>query len=90
MAHREFTDQSGVTWQVWDVIPTLLDSRRPSAAPRARVRPAFLNGWLAFQCPSERRRLVPVPDRWQEMDDAALAGLCAQAEILGPPKRLIE
>lgn len=104
MAYREFRDESGVDWQVWDVHPTHVERRiRRSgevdpgserrhhlSGPRMEVRPEFANGWLAFQCRGERRRLAPMPEGWDQLDDAELARLCERAKRIGMPRRLIE
>ena len=77
MAYREFTDDRGREWKVWDVYPTLaerrlraagpprgLRERRRRAAGRPPVRADMSNGWLTFEsCDGERRRLAPIPDR---------------------------
>jgi hypothetical protein len=104
MAHREFTDEHGVRWEVWDVRPTHVERRRQQlasplargerrraeAGPRMKVRDEFVQGWLAFQCRASRRRLAPVPPGWEELDEAALASLCARATPIGAPRRLAE
>jgi hypothetical protein len=103
MAHREFVDPDGVSWEVWDVHPTHVERRRRSGGvplpeerrvaregPRVQVRPEFLGGWLAFQSRLERRRLAPAPQGWESMDDEELAELCAQAVPVGTPRRLVE
>jgi hypothetical protein len=35
--------------------------------------------WLAFDCEGEKRRLVPVPEGWEELPDQELERLCDQA-----------
>jgi hypothetical protein len=107
MAHREFIDSRHVTWDVWDVYPTLGD-RRGSLADRRhfiretverrtmlgaaglRVSPQYTHGWLAFQSEHDRRRLAPVPDGWEELDEAELERLCQAATPIGRPRRLVE
>jgi hypothetical protein len=90
MAHREFRDENGRTWQAWDVIPSAFDAgvaadeARPSDAgpERRRSRRRVLSvaaemrgGWLAFQSQDESRRLAPIPAGWAKMSDAELAAL---------------
>ncbi len=104
MAHREFTDSSRVTWDVWEVYPNLGDRRaapgdrrrfiRESADRRtafnpARVSPEYEHGWLAFQSGTERRRLAPVPIGWEQLDERGLEQLCRVATPVGRPRRLI-
>ena len=76
MALREFTDERGRNWTVWDVHPTLAERRRRNAGPppgmrerrrfvepRLRIRPSMSLGWLAFEAQDgERRRLAPIPE----------------------------
>lgn len=73
--HRTFRDSSGVTWSVLAVQPQTTGTRR------ARLRGSFAVGWLAFVCEHEKRRLSPVPEGWERLDDVGLERLCAQAEV---------
>jgi hypothetical protein len=75
MAYREFTDDRGRYWRVWDVYPTLAERRlRSAGAPpggrerrrsterRLNIHPNMANGWLTFESrDGERRRLAPIP-----------------------------
>jgi hypothetical protein len=105
MAHREFTDTHGVLWQVWDVIPQTVErrvripsdtpwpgvERRKNEAPRAMLAKGHESGWLAFECGTERRRLRPIPPRWETRSDVELEQLCnAAAPVERTRKRLIE
>jgi len=104
MASREIIDERGRLWRVWDVHPESLERRiaddpllRPAIErrrkPQTRIRisnPAMAGGWLAFDGGGERRRVAPIPERWEEMNDAALLALLASAESIGRPRRLIE
>ena len=84
---RTYKDAAGVTWRVLRIEPEpvsvvleQLRQRMPSAS-RERRRP-----WLLFESATgERRRLVPVPDEWdQPGSDRLLADWCAQAEPAPP------
>jgi hypothetical protein len=66
------------------------------AGPERRVNPdrrkpaPFLNpelacGWLAFESENEKRRLAPIPQRWESLSDAELTRLCAQARVVQLP-----
>jgi hypothetical protein len=68
MPIREFTDAGGVRWQVWATTPM-----------RGDVRPQFASGWLAFESDAERRRLAPIPSKWEDAADGGLRELLAQA-----------
>ena len=102
MAHREFTDSTRITWNVWDVYPTLGDRRATSPDRRrflretaerrtafnlAHVSPEYAQGWLAFQAGPERRRLAPVPTGWDGLDDRDLERLLEVATPVGRSRR---
>jgi hypothetical protein len=75
MAYREFTDDRGREWKVWDVYPTLAERRLRTVGPpsgqrerrrlaqhRPRVQLNMEQGWLTFEArDGERRRLAPIP-----------------------------
>src|SRR5215210_3508847 len=44
----------------------------PDAEPRVRVRPGYELGWLACESSTERRRVAPIPEHWEELSDADL------------------
>lgn len=102
MAHRCFKDQSGRLWDVWEVNPTMVErrsvralqpptvERRKRNEPRASLPQALREGWLAFECRSERRRLAPTPDGWEQFSDDQLVALLEQATMRGKTRRLIE
>lgn len=105
MAHREFRDDRGRTWEVWDVVPERRD-RRGGVDRRKHARETFdrrkvrilsavisgdlAKGWLVFSTVRERRRYSPVPERWSDASDTQLLSWCDEARPLPPPKRLIE
>ena len=76
MALREFTDETGRSWQVWDVYPSLTERRSRTAGPppgvrerrrhlewRPRISQNMSRGWLVFESrDGERRRLAPIPE----------------------------
>jgi hypothetical protein len=66
--------------------------RRRTSEPKPRVRLSgeYAEGWLAFESPAEKRRLVPVPEAWDRLDDAGLEALLDQAAVVTRPPRLIE
>lgn len=82
MALREFTDATGNAWRVWDTRPVT-----------GRVRAEYQRGWLTFEQGEEvasRRRLAPIPDRWEEMPEHELRRLCLAAPPEQPRKRVTE
>ena len=79
MPLREFTDDAGRHWKVWDTHP----ETRPEAGA---VLGAYQDGWLTFEHEALRRRLVPIPDGWDTLSDEALARLIIEAAP-EPPRR---
>lgn len=93
MAHREFRDENGGIWQVWDVFPSSLEglnaerqtlpAGEPDTQPRRAAKftlPVQLRGgWLAFQSQVESRRLAPIPSNWVTLPDSKLAELVRTA-----------
>lgn len=104
MASREFDDERGAVWVVWEVQPEAIERRmredpllRPKAerrrVPQFRARianPVMARGWLTFETRGEKRRLAPVPEHWDEMTDQELRHLLSGAEPVKPSRRLIE
>jgi hypothetical protein len=99
MAHRQFTDSAGQTWDVWDVHPTtasrtlaqLYPHQSPDAVadtPCGSVAPGLADGWLCFGLGAERRRLAPVPANWESLAPEELERLrdCA-ARVPRPEER---
>lgn len=74
---RQFRDEAGVEWRVYQ-------TDRAATAERGRdhLLPAeYRAGWLVFESESEKRRLAPVPTGWNERSDEALRALCASATV---------
>jgi hypothetical protein len=65
---RDFIDSTGIHWQVWSTVPAT-----------EGVAGAFRQGWLTFDSPVERRRLVPIPYDWQVASDSELRNYCDRA-----------
>lgn len=94
MPHREFIDSRKVRWDVWEVIPEAAErrlapdrraapreaeDRRHDPQPRYRVGAQMVNGWLCFECDTEKRRYAPIPQRWAALGDGDLEELCCSA-----------
>ena len=57
------------------------DRRLSKAIRRSPIDKQFRNGWLCFESHSgEKRRLVPVPENWEEMTVPELLTLCSEAK----------
>ena len=93
MAFREFLDEKGERWKVWDVTPDerIFAPRTPTPPSQTGVRsdraqetrtevtPTRTRGWLAFQSSKENRRLSPIPPKWEEASEADLAAFMRRA-----------
>ncbi|MBB4636509.1 hypothetical protein [Longimicrobium terrae] len=73
MAYREFTDDDGVFWQVWETRP----------GDTANVRAPFAGGWLTFESTGGRLRLRPIPHGWEDAPDQEMANWLRQAAHSG-------
>ena len=96
MPLRVLRDSNAVVWQVWDVRPSWLAAAKlvnaAAGVTRPLLQPALADGWLTFESASgERRRVVPIPDGWDMLDDAGLDGLLLRATpVPARHRRLIE
>ena len=77
---RDFIDDDGTEWRVWDVLPSL--HARPSSSGKRKMFTRIPEGWLCFESATERRRLTPIPPDWEVVDHHALAAMCAQAKAV--------
>ena len=68
MPIREFTDSTGASWVVWSTLPSL-----------GGLPVEMRGGWLTFDSPQSRRRLMPIPPSWEEAPAARLELLCRAA-----------
>ena len=106
MALREFLDDDGRSWQVWEVQPQWLERRnaddaqaigdaverrkQESGDARLRTVSELANGWLAFECRGECRRLHPYPQGWDSLQMNELRDLLNLAKPARKRRRLIE
>ena len=72
VAARQFTDASGLHWEVFEV---RRHAERIDAAPAGQD-----SRWLTFISLTEKRRLAEYPEAWWSFDDAGLASLCGSAQ----------
>lgn len=98
MSMREFTDERGRRWSVWDVYATLAERRRRDAGPpsgtrerrryverRLHLQSNLALGWLVFESrDGERRRLAPIPRLLTEWKDATDQQLRAWCAMAEP------
>ncbi|MEX2153941.1 MAG: hypothetical protein WD825_11430 [Gemmatimonadaceae bacterium] len=71
---KTFRDSKNIEWTVFEV------RRQVTAKGDWSYLPSGYNdGWLCFESPAAKRRLVRYPQRWRELGDAELEKLLAQA-----------
>lgn len=79
MPLRQFTDERGVDWQVWDTLPEKLVSN------------TLEGGWLTFEAIGEKRRLAPIPLYWAKASDEELRTLLGRARVVtGTPHQHVD
>lgn len=77
MAVRTFRSPDGATWSVWEVIPGQVSEFRSSHG--SHLPRDLADGWLCFDCGTEKRRLAPLPANWHERPDEDLRFWCRAA-----------
>ena len=77
MALRTFTTRDGVTWNVWNVVPTLSHNAR-----KLTLGTGMTEGWLCFEGGGTKRRIVPVPADWEEWSDDQLEAALGDAQAV--------
>ena len=71
---RQIRDAAGIEWMVYEVNPAVSAWRAAGSLPEG-----YQNGWLCFESPSEKRRLLPLPVGWQELPIEQLNALLGNA-----------
>jgi hypothetical protein len=56
--------------------------RRTVAQRRITLSEGYGSGWLTFESLQEKRRLIPIPHRWEEVSQGELRALCEKAKIV--------
>jgi len=77
MALRTFKSHDGTEWNVWNVVPTLMHNDRKVA-----LSIGMTHGWLCFESHGVKRRIVPVPEGWEEWSDAELDTALASSQLV--------
>lgn len=54
--------------------------RRMTSQRRILLSQGYGSGWLTFESLDEKRRLNPIPSRWETMSEAELRTLCEKAK----------
>ena len=53
--------------------------RRVTSQRRIMLSEGYGSGWLTFESLAEKRRLNPIPSRWEELSESELRELCGKA-----------
>ena len=80
VAYREYVDDMGALWRVWDTHPVAANTLRT-------VSPNYAGGWLTFESETDRRRLAPIPAGWEVATRELMMHWCARAFQARPPER---
>lgn len=82
MPLREFTDETGRAWRVWDITAEKL---HPSTRAENHMQ-SVLEGWLAFEAEDggAKARLYPIPREWTTATDDDLRAMLRRAEPVSP------
>lgn len=56
--------------------------RRVINQRRITLPGGYGGGWLTFESLQEKRRLIPIPNRWEELDQPELRALCEKARCV--------
>jgi hypothetical protein len=54
--------------------------RRVTSQRRITLSEGYGSGWLTFESLDEKRRLIPIPARWDELSQGELRVLCDKAK----------
>ena len=54
--------------------------RRTTNQRRITLADGYGSGWLTFESLSEKRRLNPIPSRWEDLSQGELRDLCEKAK----------
>jgi hypothetical protein len=54
--------------------------RRMTSQRRIILSEGYGAGWLTFESLNEKRRLTPIPNRWEELSQPELRTLCEKAK----------
>ena len=74
---RQIRDDAGIEWMVYEVNPAAGVWRSIESLPEG-----YRNGWLCFESPTEKRRLTPLPQGWQDLPIDQLAILLGSASLV--------
>lgn len=56
-------------------------------ARRYALTPGLEHGWLVCESPTEKRRIRPIPPKWETRSDAELERICRSASLV--PRRML-
>jgi hypothetical protein len=78
---RAATGAGGLTYAGEERRGRIPDRRLSKSGPRSPIDKEYSQGWLCFESHSgEKRRLVPVPEKWEQLTTPELIKLCRAAK----------
>jgi hypothetical protein len=54
--------------------------RRTISQRRITLAEGYGRGWLTFESLTEKRRLIPIPTKWEDLSNGELRALCDKAK----------
>jgi hypothetical protein len=75
---REVKNEQGEHWLVYEV-------QRSASASDVVVPEPLRAGWLCFESATHKRRVAPIPAKWNELSEAGLLHLSREVPVV--PKR---
>jgi hypothetical protein len=61
--------------------------RRLTAQRRITLSEGYGSGWLTFESLDEKRRLIPIPAKWDDLSQPELRALCDKAKRIAKIER---
>ena len=80
MPHREFDDEHGQRWQVWET--------RPRSGRAVSISPTYRDGWLSFEPVRAHGATATTVTQAAGLTTTALGAIASTAGTTGSPVRL--
>jgi hypothetical protein len=88
MPMRQFADNDGRVWEVWETRPAKRELRGTyrerlkslhNAPTVTSMMQGLEHGWLTFRSGVEKRRFAPIPENWVAASEDQLGRWCKRA-----------
>lgn len=81
MEHRHRADRRQIKRFPWRGVERRSGTeRRVVSQHRIMLSGGYGSGWLTFESLQEKRRLIPIPTSWEDLEQAGLRVLCGRAK----------